>query len=134
MGRRETAVHRSTAPLVPALVPGLEPAPANPLPPTLRQAIRGCSTLLHLAIPGAVFIFITTILILELKIFFANDPVEPENDVDAAELDGTIVPEPVNEHEMPVEIPAVENIVGGAPGAPVPLLGSLNGILDHHAP
>lgn len=66
-----------------------------------------------------------------LRIPFQNGSTEPGNEVSLVEMDPTIeAPEPA---EAEAEMPAIENMIQGAPPH-TPLLGSLYGVLGHHHP
>lgn len=131
MGRRKTAIHKSVVSPAPALVPGLHPAPVNPPLPCLGRAVWCWAARLRSAVPGGVRISIK--IKLELEIFFTDGATEHENEANVVELDETIeTPETANEPGL--NIPAMHNIVGGVPAAPVPLMGSLRGVVGHNAP
>lgn len=136
MGRRAITIHSlATVPLAPALIPWLQFTPTtNPLTRILRRALSCGVTLLHSTIPG--YVHITIRINLEFKLSFqTSDATEPQNFADIAAPDENPGHQgPVDEHELEADVAVIQDIVGGMPATPAPLLGSLYGIPEHHAP
>lgn len=106
--------------------------PANPLRRVLHRALSYGPTLLR----SAVLRHIRITLQLKVRITFQNDAAVPEHDGDAVELDeAPLPPEPAEPVEDEVDMPAVQDIIEGLvevmPAAPVPLIGSLYGIIGN---